>query len=259
MSTFLFDQIIFGPVKSRRLGHSLGVNLLPNNSKLCNYNCIYCECGWTPDAKSDKPKLHARHQVSSALKTKLADFKIKNSPIDSITFAGNGEPTIHPDFPGIIDDTIEIRNSYFPEARIAVLSNSSRIHKPEIFEALMKVDDNILKLDSAIPNTNQLMNQPKGEFDIDRIVEHMIKFESKFILQTMFLKGNYQGQGFDNTSDTEIQAWIELIKKVKPRMVMIYTIARDTAHNDLEKIPLEKLNEIARLIEEEGFKVQVSG
>lgn len=259
MSTFLFDQIIFGPVQSRRLGHSLGINLLPNNAKLCNYNCIYCECGWTPDLKNESPRLHARHEVSVALKNKLEDFSKNSKPIDSITFAGNGEPTIHPDFPGIIDDTIELRDLYFPKARIAVLSNSSRIHKPKVFNALLKVDDNILKLDSAITETNLLMNQPKGWFNINQLVEHMIKFERKFILQTMFLKGNFQGKSFDNTSETEIQAWIKLVKKVKPRMVMIYTIARDTAHNNLEKISLDKLNQIAERVEQAGFEVQVSG
>ncbi len=258
MATFLFNEIIFGPVTSRRLGASLGINLLPNTSKLCNYNCIYCECGWTPSASLMNGNLHKRTKVSKALQEKLHQLRQSGRLIDTITFAGNGEPTIHPDFAGIIDDTITIRDKYFPDARIAVLSNSSMVYKPDIFNALLRVDDNILKLDSAFAETNVLMNQPKSEFKIDQIIENMRKFDGRFILQTMFLKGRYQSKSFDNTSEKELLAWRNVVNQVKPRMVMIYTIARDTPHYDLTRIPAEKLNEIAELIKSDGYKVQVS-
>jgi len=187
MSTFLFDEIIFGPVKSRRLGVSLGINLLPNNSKFCNFNCIYCECGWTPGFSGEKIKFHPANLVNNKLKEKLKIFKNNNKNIDVITFAGNGEPTLHPEFSLIIDSTIQLRNYYFPNAKIAVLSNATTIHKKQIFDALMKIDDNILKLDSAFENTIKLLNNPQGNFNLNNLINNLKKFNGKFILQTMFV------------------------------------------------------------------------
>ena len=257
MATFLFDEIIFGPVQSRRLGVSLGINLLPTDSKFCNFNCIYCECGWTPEKGDLKSDFHSFEVFSEQLESFLKEYDGK--AIDNITFAGNGEPTLHPKFEEIIDETIRLRDLYYPKAKISVLSNATMLHSDRVVKALKKVENRILKLDSAIPSTNRIMNQPKGKFDIDTITKNMLKFDGNFILQTMFLKGNYKGECFDNTSEKEIVAWLDLIKKLKPRMLMIYTIARDTPHKDLEKISIEKLNQIAKMVEQEGFKVQVSG
>lgn len=258
MAVFLFDRIIFGPVKSRRLGVSLGINLLPNNSKLCNFNCIYCECGWTPGKRELKQSFHSRELVKEKLEAKVQKMKENNAQLDVITFAGNGEPTMHPLFSGIIDDTIEIRDKYFPYAKIAVLSNATLIYKQEIIDALNKVEQNILKLDSAFDKTIEFLNNPGTKLTAEKVVERMKKFNGKFILQTMFVKGTYQNHIVDNTSNEEINAWLKLLKELNPQKVMIYTIERDTPTPSLEKASPEKLYEIARKVEDLGISTQVS-
>ncbi len=258
MGTFLFNDIIFGPVRSRRLGASLGVNLIPVDSKWCSFNCIYCECGWTNRRDFAGDGFPLRHEVREALREKLCEMKSKESPLDVITFAGNGEPTLHPDFPGIIDDTIELRNFFCPEVEIAVLSNSTMLHDEKVRNALACIEQNILKLDSAIEETFRLLNQPAGEFNLDRLIEGLEFFRGKFILQTMFVRGTFKGKPFDNTTEKELDAWQDLVKRLQPGKVMIYTIARNTPANDIQKIPLKKLNEIAQRIENMGIPVQVS-
>jgi wyosine [tRNA(Phe)-imidazoG37] synthetase (radical SAM superfamily) len=260
MSTFLFDQTVFGPVISRRLGISLGINLLPNDSKLCSFDCIYCECGWNPEKGTVKAILPTRNDVKRMLREKLSLMKNEGELPDVITFAGNGEPTMHPDFASIIDDTLLIRNEICPLARIAVLSNSTMLHKPKVVEALGKVDDNILKLDSGIPETIQLLDQPVGRFDLQRVVSNIKKFDGHLIIQTMFIRGNYNGATVDNTTETEQTAWIALLQQIRPGLVMIYTIARDTPANDLRKVPEEELEIIAERVKKEtGLAVQVNG
>lgn len=258
MGTFLFDKIIFGPVKSRRLGISLGINLLPTYSKLCNFNCIYCECGWTPGKKELKTTFHPRNIVRQKLDTVLSEMKAESKALDVITYAGNGEPTMHPEFAEIIEDTIRLRDEYFPDARIAVLSNATQIHKPRIVAALKRIEDNILKLDSAFPETVKLLNNPRGFYRIENVVENMKRFEGKFIMQTMFVKGEYEGKTVDNTTEEEYNAWLKLVKEVNPQMIMIYTIARDTPSPDLVKVSYEELKHISDKLEKEGFKVQIS-
>ncbi len=260
MATFLFDQTIFGPVISRRLGVSLGINLLPNDTKLCSFDCIYCECGWNPDRKEHPVRLPKRREVQSLLRQKLIEMKREMRLPDVITFAGNGEPTMHPDFAAIIHDTILIRNELSPESKIAVLSNATMLHKESVVKALKLVDDNILKLDSGILETILLLNQPVGKLNIHTLVSHLKKFEGTLILQTMFLKGSFKGVAFDNTTDREIESWIELLKEVQPRSVMIYSIARDTPAENLVGIKLSKLKEIGRRAEKETLiSVKVSG
>jgi len=260
MPTFLFDKIIFGPVKSRRLGVSLGVNLLPATRKLCNFNCIYCECGWTSDSKEGKGYLPKREEVYKALEKKLLEMKEKNRPPDVITFAGNGEPTLHPDFPGIIDDCIELRNKYFPGIRIAVLSNSTTITIPRIKEALLKVDQNILKLDSGFDLTVKVHNQPVVNVKVGGLIENLQNFKGQLIIQTLFLRGTFKGKIIDNTTPEEIEAWLKAIELIKPGEVMIYTISRDTPEGgQLGKVPLAELKRIARLVNQLGIKTSVSG
>lgn len=259
MSTFLFDKIIFGPVKSRRLGISLGINLLPLDLKICSFDCIYCECGWNKSAGGTKPQLPSRMEVKSELEIKLEEM-IRNCQLpDVITFAGNGEPTLHPEFEGIIDDTIELRNKLTPLARIAVLSNSSMLNKIQVKNALLKVDDNILKLDSGFEETIKKLDCPSESFKIDELVKNLKWFEGKLIIQTLFVKGNYKNEIIDNTSDLEIEQWLKLIVEINPQQVMIYTIDRSTPASGLEKISTSKLREIAELVEKHGIKTQVSG
>lgn len=260
MSTFLFDKTVFGPVKSRRLGVSLGINLLPNDSKLCTFDCIYCECGWNPDSTKVKAILPSRENVKTALERKLVEMKGHNELPDVITFAGNGEPTMHKEFAQIIDDTISLRNEYAPEARIAVLSNSTMLFKSTVVDALKKVDDNILKLDSAFTETVEIMNCPVGKFNLKNVVDQLSAFDGELVIQTMFLRGEFKGKKFDNTTKQEVDEWIKLLGIIKPERVMIYTIARDTPLQSLEKITLEELQNIAASVESElGITVEVSG
>ena len=260
MPTFLFDRIIFGPVKSRRLGVSLGINLLPARIKVCNFNCIYCECGWTLDNSKEKSSLPKRYEISKALELKLSEMKAKNNPLDVITFAGNGEPTLHPDFPGVVDDTIDLRNRYFPEARIAVLSNSTTITIPSIREALLKVDQNILKLDSGFDLTVRVHNQPRVNIKVAELITNLKRFNGQLIIQTLFLRGTHNGKAIDNTTPEEIEAWIKAVEMIKPYEVMIYTISRDTPESSLlEKVPLTELKRIATMVNRLGIKTSVSG
>jgi wyosine [tRNA(Phe)-imidazoG37] synthetase (radical SAM superfamily) len=260
MPTFLFDKIIFGPVKSRRLGVSLGVNLLPATRKVCNFNCIYCECGWTQKADIRGEKLPSRKEVYEALEKKLSSMQENNQVPDVITYAGNGEPTLHPEFPGIIDDSIKLRNKYFPEAKIAVLSNSTSIKKPEIKKALLKVDSNILKLDSAFDLTVKIHNQPRVNIEIEELIRDLAEFKGGLIVQTLFLRGTFKGRTIDNTTPEEIDAWLKAIERIRPAEVMIYTISRDTpVGGELNKVPLAELKQIAARVNSLGIKTQVSG
>lgn len=257
MGTFLFDKIIFGPVSSRRLGVSLGINLLPVNTKWCSFDCIYCECGFNT-AHTGKPVLPSREDVKSQLLEYLTKNQRSEKRLTTITFAGNGEPSLHPDFAKIINDTIDLRNHLAPGVKIAVLSNATRIHVPEVFEALRKVDENILKLDSAFENTIKLLNCPAGDFNLQNLIGHLKLFNGKLIIQTMFVKGEYKGQTFDNSSEEEIKAWLKIILEIKPSKVMVYTIARDTAATGLSKVSANKLDYIASLLEKTGIPVMVS-
>jgi len=260
MSTFLFDEIIFGPVKSRRLGVSLGINLLPTRKKICNFNCIYCECGWTEDINKALSRLPERTDVFNALDQKLSELKKKGQAPDVITYAGNGEPTLHPEFPGIIDDSIFLRDKYFQKTKIAVLSNSTTISDPLIKEALLKVDMNILKLDSAFDSTIVKHNQPRLKIKAEDIINNLISFNGKVIVQTLFLRGTYNGKEIDNTTPEEIDAWLNAIERIKPSEVMIYTISRDIPEGaSLRKVPVPELNEIAEKVESMGIRTQVSG
>lgn len=260
MATFLFDEIIFGPVRSRRLGVSLGINLLPTKRKICNFNCIYCECGWTRDIEKAVSHLPGREEVYNALDSKLSELIKKNIIPDVITYAGNGEPTLHPDFPGIIDDSIILRDKYFKKTRIAVLSNATTISNPLIKNALLKVDQNILKLDSAFDSTIKIHNQPRVNVNVEELINNLIGFDGKLIIQTLFLRGIHNGKVVDNTTRVEIREWLKALERIKPSEVMIYTISRDTPEGArLKKVPLNELKEIAALVESIGIRTQVSG
>ncbi len=256
--TFLFHQIIFGPIKSRRLGVSLGINLLPTDGKVCTFDCIYCECGYNEQGiGSSLPK---REKVREALNAKLREMIEAGEAPDVITFAGNGEPTLHPDFPGVIDDTIELRDLYFPHAKISVLSNSTTTHKPAVFEALKKIENNILKLDSAIEETVRLIDRPTQKtFSVPGLIENLKKFEGNLIIQTMFLRGTHQGMPVDNTTEEEVSAWINAIKEISPKQVMVYSLDRETPEKTLHKVTVKEMNHIADKLRAEGFSVVVAG
>ncbi len=252
----LFDKMVFGPVYSRRMGVSLGINLLPDDSKYCNFNCIYCECGWTKNNRS-KLVLPEREILKEKLSNRLRELKGTTEEPDAITFAGNGEPTIHPEFDAIIDDTIKIRDKISPRTIISVLSNASMNHKPAVRKALEKVEMNIQKLDTGIENTFQRLNQPLGNLTVGKVVENLLLFKGNLIVQTLFVRGSYNGHYIDNTTPEEISAWLPLVKKINPQYVMIYPIERGTPAEGLEKIPESELNAIAAKVEAKGVKTKV--
>ena len=258
MATFLFDKIIFGPVKSRRLGISLGINLLPDNKKICNFNCIYCECGLTFQQKVKNSGMPSREDVRRNLKIRLEEMKDKGEQVDTITFAGNGEPTLHPEFAGIIDDTLVIRDQIFPSARVAVLSNATLIHKSAVFNALIKTDQNILKLDSVIPQTQKIINCPAENYSLSRTIQYLKSFKGNLIIQTLFFKGSWLGKPVDNLNNAEVGAWLDVINDIRPELVMIYTINRDTPVEGLVKASLAELQQIAYKVEALGISVQIS-
>ena len=257
MSTALYESVIFGPVRSRRLGLSLGVNLLPLHDKLCSFDCIYCECGWgKPGAK---PRFNSRETVRRLLCEKLTEMVAAGTPPDVITFAGNGEPTMHPEFGGVIDDTIAVRDELCPSAKISVLSNATMIGRETVREALLKADNNILKLDSAFDETVRLVDRPKGAYSVRQTVEAMKLFDGRLIVQTMFLRGTLEGRQVDNTTEREVAAWLSLIEEIAPSSVMVYTIDRDTPADDLHKVSVEELRRIAERVERLGIPCSVAG
>ncbi|MBQ2784745.1 MAG: radical SAM protein [Alistipes sp.] len=255
--TSLYNNIIFGPVRSRRLGLSLGVNLLPIDSKICSFDCIYCECGWNGEHPG-KRRFNSRDDVRTMLDATLAKMVGEGTPPDVITFAGNGEPTLHPEFEQIIEDTIALRDKHCPEAKVSVLSNATQIHREDVRRALLRVDNNILKLDSAFDATVQLINKPQGAYTVERTVELLKAFGGELIVQTMFLRGEYLGQRVDNTTDVEVEAWLRLIEEIAPKQVMVYSLDRDTPCQTLEKVEKEELRKIAVRVEALGIACSVA-
>ena len=257
MSTVIYPSPIFGPVHSRRLGVSLGINLLPEDGKVCSFDCIYCECGFNKDRRPTKT-LPSRHEVFEALESRLKDMKANGPKPDVLTFAGNGEPTMHPEFPEIIDDVRMLRDRYFPEAKISVLSNATQILKPKVFEALKKVDNNILKLDTVNPYYIQEVDRPNGHYNVEAIIDKLKAFEGKVIIQTMFMKGTMNGCDVSNLSDGFVQPWLKAVKDIAPEKVMIYTIDRETPDHDLKKASHEELDHIVDLLKKEGIEATAS-
>ena len=248
------EEIVFGPIHSRRLGSSLGINLLPEKGKICNFDCIYCECGWNKDGRGDTA-LPTVAMLRDALQVKLQILKDEAVPIDSITFSGDGEPTINPDFPEIIDITLELRDMYYPEAVVSVLSNATMIGKKEVFEALRKVDNPILKLDAPTDELVSIINQPQGAYSVADVVENLKRFEGNFVLQTMFLKSDR----FDSSEPAQLAAWMDIVREVRPREIMVYTIDRETPAEGLVKFTVEEMESLTRPLAEEGFNIQIRG
>ena len=257
--TSLFDNIIFGPVRSRRLGLSLGVNLLPVEAKLCSFDCIYCECGWNAEHPAAGRRFHPREAVREQLEATLCRRAGAGTPPDVITFAGNGEPTLHPDFEAVIGDTIALRDRWTPQAKVSVLTNATRLEDAGVVRALQRVDNPILKLDSAFDATVQRINRPQNPaYGVRRVVGAMKQFAGGMILQTMFLRGTCDGETVDNTTETEVAAWLELVAEIRPRQVMVYSLDRDTPCPTLEKVGRDALQRIAARVEALGIPCSVA-
>lgn len=256
--TIIYPSPVFGPVRSRRLGVSLGVNLMPGDGKVCSFDCIYCECGFNNDFRP-KSKRPTREEVREALTTVLKQRHTDGEPLDVITFAGNGEPTGHPDFAGIIDDTIEVRDKYFPKAKVSVLSNATFIHKTDIYNALMKVDNNIQKLDTINPTYINKVDRPVSHsYDVSKIIEYLKGFNGHVIIQTMFMRGTHNGDSVDNTGEDYITPWLSAVKDIKPQQVMIYTIDRETPAHNLKKAEPSVLDDIKERVEKMGIPCSAS-
>lgn len=232
----------------------MGINLLPTKGKLCNFDCIYCECGWNKDGRGDR-RLPSADELQAALDAKLAECAVQGIPIDSITFSGDGEPTLNPDFARIIDITIALRDKYFPRAKVSVLSNATRVFRKEVFEALSKVDNPILKIDAPTDALAARINQPQGEYHVEDVVSDLMRFGGDFVLQTMFLRC----PSFDSSSPEVLEGWMSIVRKLKPREVMVYTIDREVPAEGLEKFSVEEMENLVRPLIEEGFKVQIRG
>ena len=251
----LFDSIVYGPIRSRRLGVSLGMNLMPTTAKLCTFDCVYCECGWNQPVSH--PVLPTREQVREALASRL--IALSSNQLDVITFSGNGEPTLHPEFLGIIEDTCAMRDRYCPKAKISVLSNSTQLGRADVVKALRMCDNRILKLDSAIDKTMRLIDKPVNEnLTVEQVAEWLSLFEGDFTLQTCFLRGEYEGQVIDNTTPEELSAWYTMIERLRPKQVMIYVIDRATPLQTLSKVPAAEMEAIAAPLREKGIDVIVS-
>ena len=248
----LREKTVFGPIYSRRLGHSLGINLLPQEGKLCNFDCIYCECGWNADGRGDT-RIPTAAEVRAALEDKLSALMLEGTPIDSITFSGDGEPTLNPEFPRIVDDTLFLRDTYYPKAKVSVLSNATRAHVPEVFAALRKVDNPILKLDAATDEQVALVNRPVGRYHVADVVKAMERFQGNFVLQTMFLKG----PGWESAQWAG--EWMDIVRHLKPREVMVYTIDRETPMKGLQKYTVEEMRRLVQPLINEGLTIQIKG
>lgn len=253
MSTIIYPSPIYGPVHSRRLGISLGINLLPADGKVCTFDCIYCECGFNADHRAHQP-MPTREEVAEALERQLKKMQAEGALPDVITFAGNGEPTINPAFPQIIDDTIRLRNQYCPESKVSVLSNATQTGRPEVREALLKVDNNILKLDTVSPDYIAAVDRPTGHYNVSDIIENLKRFDHRLIIQTIF----FHSPTLSNTGDDYVLPWLDAVESIDPRQVMIYTIDRETPDRTLTKATPDELNRIGTLVEERGISCSVS-
>ena len=258
MQTVLFHSTIYGPIHSRRLGMSLGINLMPNDGKICSVDCLYCEAGFNAQGPG-KDGVPTREAVKKQLRHKLMEMKQEGQTLDVITFSGNGEPTLHPEFDKVVDDVLRLRTEFFPNAKVSVLSNSTMAGKPAVVDALLKVDNNILKLDSAMPHTFRVLNRPTSPNCLpEGVIADLKRFNGQCVVQTIMIRGEYDGERFDNTTDEELQALLSAYLEIQPREVMLYSIDRKTPAENLEKVSKEERERIAQRFREAGLTVQVN-
>jgi len=252
----IFSTNIVGPIHSRRLGISLGVNLLPKDGKVCSFDCLYCECGWNADHRGGH--LPDADEVMHELETKLQTMHAAGEALDVITFAGNGEPTLHPDFPRVIERTLQLRDQYYPEVKVSVLSNATQIGKEAVRSALLRVDNNILKIDGAFDETVHLIDQPAdSHYSVRQVIEWMKTFRGQLIVQTMFVRGEHDGQRVDNTTPQEVAAWCDLMREVRPHQIMVYSLDRPTPEPLLTKVSKEEMTQLVAPLLAEGFNIQI--
>ena len=258
MATFLWSDIVFGPIHSRRVGTSLGINLLPTGGKVCTFDCIYCECGAMASGVPVKDRrMPSLEQVSDAMSRRFKELYDEGVKVDSISFTGNGEPTLHRDFPAIIDRTVELRDKYFPSAVISVFSNSTTLDRAGVFEALMKADNRIMKVDCSDEQLLNVVNKPSGRFSLENVLKNLERFKGDFVLQTMFFKGAVDGCEFDLTAPGLVEGWMEIVRRLRPSRIMVYSLDRDTPVSGLVRTGQQRLRDITAPLREEGFDVEI--
>ncbi len=256
MSTFLWESIAFGPIHSRRLGRSLGVNLLPTDVKICSFDCLYCECGWTLEKRLTAREFYPVETVLQAIEYKLSACRKSSTEVDSITFSGNGEPTLHPQFDKIIDGLLPLRDKYYPNAVISVLSNATQLMRPEVCHALQRIENPILKLDAGTQAMLEIINKPTIPVSLNEVIEQLCTFNGNVIIQSMFLSGEQDGVAFDNSQEPNFSAWLEAIRRINPKRVMIYSLDRETPALQLRKFDKEKLESIADRVRALGISAE---
>ena len=249
-----FDDIVFGPISSRRLGSSLGVNILPSKGKLCNFDCVYCECGWNKVGTADR-RFPTYEEVVAAFEEKMSSLSAEGVKVDSITFSGNGEPTMHPDFPEIVDAVLRCRDRFFPDAKVSVLSNAFLVGRPSVAQALRRVDNPILKIDASSDELVRQINKPVGPYRLEDIIAALKGFDGNFILQTMFLRSDE----FDTAAPEALQKWMDIVRELRPREIMVYTIDRETPDKSLGKYTVEEMTAFVQPLLDEGYKIQIRG
>ena len=257
MAGILFDEIVFGPIKSRRFGVSLGINLMPLKGKLCTFNCVYCECGLNEDHKKEKQVLFTAAEINASLQSRFEALKTGGLHPDNITFAGNGEPTMHPEFETIVENTIGLRDEFFPKAKITVLSNATRLDRENVKRALLRIDNNVLKLDAGTNATFQAINRPTFPITLEKVLLDLKNFKENLTIQTMLIRGEVNGEMVDNTTEEEIALWLKHIEEINPKLVMLYPIDRQTPYRTLEKVPEVEFLALAKRIEKLGIKAEV--
>lgn len=258
MATFLWSDIVFGPIHSRRVGTSLGINLLPLSGKLCSFDCVYCECGaMSSGIPREKRRMPSLGQVEDAMSSRFAELHAEGVKVDSISFTGNGEPTLHKDFPAIVDKVVELRDKYFPQAVISVFSNSTTVGRPGVFDALMKVDNRIMKVDCSDAGIVELVNRPAGHFSLEKVLKDLERFNGDFILQTMFFKGSLGGREVDLTEPGLVAGWSDIVRRLHPSKIMAYSLDRDTPVAGLRKVSREELQAITAPLRDEGFEIEI--
>lgn len=239
----LQPSIVYGPVRSRRLGLSLGINILPSGYKLCSFNCLYCQYGWTP-----KPTLNPTYQikdlpqpkeVSDALEKSLRQIIRQRMKLDSITFSGNGEPTLHPDLAETVEKAKTLRDRYVPQAKLTILSNSSTVGRKEVREALEMLDLKVMKLDAGSESLVHQLNAPAVPFYLAEIVDGLKRLKG-VILQSLFVQGRVT-----NADSDSVELWLQKVNEIQPRLVQVYSLDRAPAERRLWKVNRATLEWIA--------------
>ena len=241
----LQQGILYGPIRSKRLGCSLGLNLFPSDRKVCSFDCVYCHFGGTTDhvRQSERLGIPSVTEVLAAVE----EFLKSDNDFDYITFSGNGEPTMYPDFAELVPKLHELIRRRRPSVRLALLSNSSCVGEESLYPALKLIDLPIFKLDAGNQTTFEILNRPCPGVTISAIIDGLTRLSARqeIIIQTVMVDGpvpNHDGQAFDD--------WIVAIRRIRPGAIQLYTTDRPVADTRVRKVSDRQLETIAARIRE---------